>query len=75
MGLLELAHCGATVCDVIGDLFDPQHGEMTTSPVAVNKQMALIEPPHGTYAEVLSSSHVLKYSPMDIDFPLDEEVK
>lgn len=64
-GLLELAHCGATVCDVMGDLFDPQPGEMTTSPEAVKKQMALIEQLHGAGAEVLMSSHVLKYTPAE----------
>ena len=64
-GLLELAHCGATLCDIMGDLFDPQPGEMTTSPEAVEKQMALIEQLHAAGAEVLMSSHVLQYTPAE----------
>lgn len=64
-GLLELAHCGATVCDIMGDLFDPQPGEMTTNPEAVEKQMKLVEELHAAGAEVLMSSHVLKYIPAE----------
>lgn len=63
-GLLELAHCGATLCDIMGDLFDPQPGEMTTNPEAVDKQMALVEQLHAAGAEVLMSSHVLQYAPV-----------
>ena len=35
--LLELADCGATLCDVMGDFFDPCPGEFTTDPAAVEK--------------------------------------
>lgn len=64
-GLLELAHCGATVCDVMGDMFDCQPGEMTTDPVAVEKQKKLIADLHEAGVEVLMSSHVLKFTPAE----------
>ncbi|MBQ9915118.1 MAG: type I 3-dehydroquinate dehydratase [Clostridia bacterium] len=61
--LLELADCGATLCDVIGDLFDPGPGELAVSPEAVGKQMKLIDSLHKKGAEVLISSHVLQFTP------------
>ena len=64
-GLLELARCGATTCDIMGDLFDRQPGEMTTDPGAVEKQKKLVEELHAAGAEVLMSSHVLKYTPAE----------
>lgn len=60
-GLLELAGCGATLCDVMGDMFKPTSDEMTTDPAAVDKQMKLIEQLHKEGAEVLMSSHVSQY--------------
>ena len=62
-GLLTLADCGATLCDVMGDFYDRQPGELTMDKVAVEKQMQLIENLHEKGAEVLMSSHVLKYMP------------
>ena len=64
-GLLELARCGATVCDVMGDMFDRQPGEMTRDPKAVEKQKKLIADLHETGVEVLMSSHVLKFTPAE----------
>ena len=61
--LLELADCGATLCDMMGDFYDPQPGELTTDERAVEKQMRLIEEIHAHGAEVLMSSHVKKYLP------------
>ena len=61
--LLELADCGAWLCDVMGDFYDPQPGELTTDERAVEKQMRLIEEIHAHGAEVLMSSHVKKYLP------------
>ena len=59
--LLELAECGATLCDVIGDCFDACEGELTMNEEAVEKQMKLIDELHKRGAEVLMSSHVLKF--------------
>ena len=63
--LLELAACGATLCDVMGDYFDPCVGELTMDENAVAKQMQLIEDLHARGAEVLMSSHVLKFIPAE----------
>ncbi len=61
--LLELSVCGATLCDVMGDLFDRQPDELAVSPKAVDRQMKLIDSLHQRGAEVLISSHVLQYTP------------
>ena len=63
--LLELAECGATLCDVMGDCFDSCKDELTMNEEAVKKQMALIDELHARGAEVLMSSHVLKYTPAE----------
>ena len=64
-GLITLAENGATLCDVMGDLFDPHPEEMTENPEAIAKQMALIDKLHSLGAEVLMSAHVKKYIPAE----------
>ena len=64
-GLLALADSGATLCDVIGDLYDLQPDELAVDEDAVKKQMHLIDELHNRGAEVLMSSHVMKYTPAD----------
>lgn len=63
--LLELASCGATLCDVIGDLFDKQPDELARDEKAIKRQTELIEKLHEKGAEVLMSSHVLKFTPAE----------
>lgn len=63
--LLELAACGATLCDVMGDCFDPCEGELTLNETAVEKQITLINALHARGAEVLMSSHVMKFIPAE----------
>lgn len=63
--VLELAECGATLCDVMGDYFDPCEGELTMDVEAIEKQMKLIDALHQRGAEVLMSSHVLKFTPAE----------
>ncbi|MBR5601685.1 MAG: type I 3-dehydroquinate dehydratase [Clostridia bacterium] len=63
--LLELAECGATLCDVMGDFFAPCEGELTVEEAAIEKQMRLIDALHARGAEVLMSSHVLKFTPAE----------
>ena len=63
--LLQLAECGATLCDVMGDFFDACEGEMTMNEDAVKKQMHLINELHKRGAEVLMSSHILKFTPAE----------
>ena len=62
-GLLTLARSGATLCDVMGDYFCPHPEELSDDPQAIKKQMGLIDQLHEAGAEVLMSSHVLKFTP------------
>ena len=56
--LMMLAlRCGATLCDVMGDLFCPDAGGITYDPEAVAKQTALIEEIHRLGGEALISVH------------------
>ena len=61
-GLVELAKCGATLCDVMGDMFDRQDDEMAKDEEAIEKQMELIKELHNAGAEVLMSSHIMKFT-------------
>ncbi len=63
--LLLLAECGATLIDVMGDYFDRTEGEFTTDDVAVQKQKELIEKLHERGAEVLMSTHILRFTPAE----------
>ncbi len=60
--LLEFAECGATLVDVMGDYFAPCEGELTMDEYAVEKQIELIDQLHQRGAEVVMSSHVLKFT-------------
>lgn len=64
-GLVELAESGATLIDVMGDLFCKHPKELTDNRQAIEKQCALIEQLHDRGAEVLMSSHVLTFTPAD----------
>lgn len=64
-GLLALAQNGATLCDVMGDLYDPQPGELTTDSAAIRMQMELIDALHQEGAEVLMSSHIYSFTPAE----------
>lgn len=64
-GLLDLADYGATLCDIMGDMFCPHPQELTDDKAAIDKQMRLIDDIHRKGAEVLMSSHVLKYTPAE----------
>ena len=60
--LVEIARCGGTLMDVMGDMFCKHPEELTDNAEAVKKQMALIDEIHSVGGEVLMSSHVLKYT-------------
>ena len=64
-GILTLAECGATLCDVMGDMFDKQDDEMARDTSAIDKQMKLIDELHARGAEVLMSSHVFQFTPAE----------
>lgn len=63
--LVELADCGADLCDVMGDYFDRQPDEVAVDKTAIEKQKELIRKIHDKGAKVLMSSHVLKYIPAE----------
>ncbi len=64
-GLLELAQSGATLVDIMGDLFCKHSEELTDNQEAIEKQIKLIEAIHEAGAEVLMSSHILKFTPAE----------
>lgn len=64
-GLLVLAESGATLCDVMGDMFCPHPEELTDNGDAIKKQMELVEELHGKGAEVIMSSHLRKFVPAE----------
>lgn len=63
--MLTLAECGADLCDVMGDYFDHQAGELTDDPVAIARQKDLIAQLHARGARVLMSSHVFRFTPAE----------
>lgn len=63
--MLEIAENGATLCDVMGDMFCKHPEELTDNPEAIEKQMKYIEALHEKGAEVIMSSHVLKFTPAE----------
>ena len=63
--LVELAECGADLCDIMGDYFDKQPDEVAIDENAINKQIGLINRIHQKGARVLMSSHVMKYTPAE----------
>lgn len=56
--LLMGLRCGATLCDVMGDLYHPEKNQLTLDPDAVAKQKDLIARIHDMGGEVLMSSHL-----------------
>ncbi|MBR2905695.1 MAG: type I 3-dehydroquinate dehydratase [Lentisphaeria bacterium] len=63
--LLMAADNGASIVDVMGDIFDKQEGELTFNEEAVEKQKRLIGELREKGATVLMSSHVSK--PCSVD--------
>jgi len=56
--LLAAANVGASMIDVMGDLYDPSPMEITRSPAAIDKQKRLIDRIHAQGADVVISSHM-----------------
>ena len=63
--LVNLAKWGATLCDVMGDLYARHPMELTEDVTAIDKQRRLIDRIHEVGGEVLMSSHVLKHIPAE----------
>lgn len=64
-GLVEGLKCGATLGDIMGDTFDKSALELTSNPIAVNKQKSIIDKIHNMGKEVLMSSHVYQFLPYE----------
>lgn len=63
--LFSAVKCGAKLIDIRGDLFDRCDGEFTTDALAVKKQTEVVSQLKAMGAQVLMSSHVLKYTPLE----------
>ena len=73
--ILKLADWGATLCDVMGDLYAKHPDELTMEAKAVDKQRKLIDSIHEKGAEVLMSSHLYRYAPAEriLEIGLEQE--
>lgn len=63
--LFIAAECGAKLIDIRCDLYDRQPDEYSTDTVAIKKQKEVIHKLHEVGAQVLMSTHVLKYAPCE----------
>lgn len=63
--LLEFAELRPALIDVMGDYFHHDAFELTMDEEAVNKQIKLIEELHKKGAEVIMSSHIYKFLPLE----------
>ena len=59
--LLLGLRAGATLCDLMGDLYHPEAHQLTFDPDAVERQRALIDRIHEMGGEVLMSSHLPEF--------------
>ena len=64
-GLLLAARAGGTLIDVMGDLYARHPDELTDDERAIGRQKKLIDTLHNMGAEVLMSSHVLRFTPAE----------
>ena len=72
-GYLRLLELGATLIDVIGDLYAPAQYEITRDPVAIEKQKKLIEQIHANGGEVLMSSHTHTFMSTEVVLDIARE--
>lgn len=75
--MLLLASSGATLVDVMGDLFDRHPEELTVDPTAVNKQKKLIDQIHAAGSQVLMSSHLYHFVPAErvLDIAMEQQAR
>ena len=73
--MLTLVQNGATLIDVMGDLFCKHPEELTDDENAVSRQIDLINNVHALGGEVLMSSHILKFTPAErvLDVALEQK--
>jgi len=73
---LKLAlKCGATLIDIPGDEFSPAPMEMTQDAKAIERQKRLIEEIHEAGGEVLMSSHIRRFLPVEkvVEIALEQQ--
>ena len=58
---LMAVRAGASMIDMMGDMFDPSAMELTRDPRAIARQQQVIEQVHALGGEVLMSSHIWVY--------------
>lgn len=63
--LMLALKAGGTLCDIMGDYFDPSPLELTENPQAIDRQKKLIDQIHFLGGEVLMSSHTLCFLPAE----------
>ncbi len=63
--LLMMVDCGATLVDVMGDIYCKSEDELTFDPEAMRKQRELVDKIHEKGGEVLMSSHINKFTPAE----------
>ena len=68
--LLLAIELGATLIDIPTDMYHPSDMEFTTDPVAIERQKAFIKKIHERGAEVLMSSHVLRFIPKETAYAI-----
>lgn len=62
---LMAVQVGASMIDMMGDMFDPSPWELSRDPRAIARQQEVIEEVHSLGGEVLMSSHVWEYMNVD----------
>ena len=75
VGMIQLAESGATLVDVMGDMFCKHPEELTDDTDAIKKQTELINHLHSLGSEVLISSHLYKYAPAERVLEIAQEQK
>jgi len=73
--LLHALHCGATLIDVMGDLYDPTPLQMTKNPDAIARQKEFINQLHDEGGEVLMSCHTGCFLPPEQVLEIAQEQK
>lgn len=73
--LLLCGRCGATLLDVMGDMFCAEKRELTYNEEAVRKQKELIDKIHAMGCEVLMSSHIHEFidEKTVVEFALEQQ--
>ena len=64
-GQLMAAEAGASMVDIMGDIYDPSPMQLTSNPAAIDRQKHLIDRFHALDCEVMLSSHTWAFMTAD----------